>query len=397
MTFKSSTFIGAFALLFLLAACEQPVDPAPAVLPTTEPSTSEPNADTSEDIIELVAASPEATAPSEAVAATPTAVLAEPSEPATPEPVETVNTDPIVLTILEPANAIQIMTGSTLSVKGFVDPEVAESVTLNVQMGPHTLVTTITQVDAATGEWAVDLQIPHSVNGTGWLKAMTDRETAVLDIQLIHDTATDASGVTINLSRPGDGQLAVAGHPLFFEGEVTGAIDNTITIGLYTDDCTTFAARQSFSLTTTDAIWNGMVNLPATLNGRTCAFAYTGSPETGMWREEQLWLPSLHPDDKTIIGSIILGNANSTPFRAGESAYLFGSAVDAAGEELLISWVGEDGETLLVEGTAVVGALGYWEAELLVPAEALGLSTLTIQLGEGEDATILQHELLIES
>jgi hypothetical protein len=105
----------------------------------------------------------------------------------------------------------------------------------------------------------------------------------------------------------------------------------------------------------------------------------------------------VHADDETVIGSIILGNSRSTQFKAGEPAFLFGSAIDAAGEELQISWMSEDGETLLVEGTAVVDALGYWETELLLPADTLGLSTLIIQLGEGEDATILQHELLIES
>ncbi|MFQ5421514.1 MAG: hypothetical protein ACE5EY_14260, partial [Anaerolineae bacterium] len=196
---------------------------------------------------------------------------------------------------------------------------------------------------------------------------------------------------------PGDGQFAVAGHPLFFEGSVTGAIDSTITIGLYTDNCTTFAARQSFTLTAVDATWNGMVNLPQTLNGRTCAFAYTGAPDQSFWREVQLWLPALHPDDETILGNITLGNARDTVFRAGESAYLFGSAIGAAGEELQLTWVGADGETLIAEGTAVVDSLGYWEVDLLLPTEAAGRTILTLQLGEGEDATFLRHELIIES
>ncbi len=395
MTFKSSTFLGAFALLFLLAACGQPPEPTPVVLPTIEPLATESITKTSEDIVELVAVTPEVTTPSES--AEPTAVLSEPSTTVTPEPSDTTNTsEPVQLTITEPENAIQVMTGSTLAVNGLVNPETTESVTVNLQMGPYTLVQTITEVDAVSGEWAVDIHIPHSVEGVGRLKAMTEKETAVHDIQLVHDKAVDDMGVSISMSRPGKGQLAVAGHPLFFEGEVTGAIDQTITIGLYDTDCTVFVARQSFSLTSADASWNGVINLPKLLNGRTCAFAYTGFPEGGLWREVQLWLPSVHPDDDTVIDSIILGNAGSTLFKAGEPAYLFGSAIDAAGEELQISWVGEDGETLLAEGTAVVDALGFWETELQLPIEALGLSTLTLQLGEGEDATILQHEFLIE-
>ncbi len=401
MISKSSTFLGAFALLFLLAACGQPVDSTPAALPTAESSISTPISETSEDVIELVEASAEATsaeATVPAATAVPTAVLSEPGTTATPEPADTTDTsESVQLTITEPEEAVQIMTGSTLSVNGVVDPETAVSVTVNLQMGPYTLIQTTTEVDAGSGEWAVDLQIPHSVAGVGRLKVMTEKETAVHDIRLVHDKAADETGVSITMLRPGMGQLAVAGHPLFFEGEVTGAVDQSITIGLYDTDCTIFVARQSFPLTAEDATWNGVINLPELLNGRTCAFAYTGFPEGGLWREEQLWLPAVHPDDETVIGNIILGNSGSTLFKAGEPALLFGSAIDAAGEELQISWVGEDGETLLAEGTAVVDALGYWEAELLLPSDAPGLSTLIIQLGAGEDATILQRELLIES
>ena len=300
MTFKRRPLLGAFALLFLLAACGQPADPTAVVLPTTESPSREPAAEPAEDVVELGVASPEATTPAEPVA--PTAVLVEPSESATPEPAATATiSEPVQLTSAEPENAVQVMTGSTLSVKGLVDPETAVSVTVNLQMGPYTLVQTTTEVDAGSGAWAVEIQIPHSVEGAGRLKAMTEKETAVNDIQLVHDKAADDTGVSIDMLRPGKGQLAVAGHPLFFEGMVTGAIDESITIGLYDTDCTIFVARQSFSLTSGDANWNGVINLPELLNGRTCAFAYTGFPEGGLWREVQLWLPSLHPDDETII------------------------------------------------------------------------------------------------
>lgn len=405
MKSKRSMFLGALALLLLLAACGESAVPQSDSVDEAELPTPD-LIETPEVVIELVKPSPEGTSPSEFVPEAteeaelvePTAVLAEPAATATPESdLPTSTPEPVQLTIVEPVDAVQILTGSTLAVQGVVDPETAVSVTVNLQMGPYTLVQTVTEVDADTGAWAVDLIIPHSVNGNGRLLAMTEVETAVHDIQLVHDTTADDTDVAIKFSRPVDGQIAVAGHPLFFEGSVSSAINNTITIGLYDNDCTTFAARQSFSLSSANASWNGIVNLPATLNGRTCAFAYTGSPETGLWREELLWLPWLPPEDETIVGSITLGNASNVPFKAGEQVYLFGSAIDAAGAELQLNWMAEDGETLLVSETAVVDALGYWETELLLPLDSVGPSTLTIQLGEGEEATILQQDLLIES
>ena len=396
MTLKSSTFLGAFALLFLLAACGQSAEPIPFVEPTAESTPVEPTVEPTEEVVELVV--PTEVAPTieptqVPPTAEPTPVIEEPIATATIEPTP----EPVQLTIVEPVDAVEVMTGSMLSVNGIVDPQMAESVTIHIQMGPHTVVQATTQVDAASGEWSVDVDVPHSVEGMGRLRAMTEAETAVNDIQLVHDTAADPTGIAVNFSRPGDGDIVVAGYPLFFEGTVTGAISDTVSIGLYSDDCTTLAARYSFTLAHADASWSGLMNLPAELNGRTCAFVYTGSHGEGEWREDQMWLPSVHPHDDGIIGKIMLGNSIAEPFKAGESNYLFGSAIGAAGEELQISWMAEDGETILVEGTAVVDVLGYWETELLLPADGLGLSKIIVQLGEGEDATTLEQELTIES
>lgn len=386
------TFV--FACLLISTACAQPAPPTQP--PAAAVSSNDDVIGTPTGILELVAPSPEATEPPLVATAVPP--TPEPSAPiASPAPTGLpARPAPVALTVLEPVPDLPVMTGTNLQVAGVVDPTTAVSVTVQLQAGPYRLIDTTVEVDADTGAWTAAIAIPHSVDGLGRLTAMSATETVMQDLQLVYDAAADDSGISLVLDRPGDGQFAVAGHPLFFEGSVTGAVSNTITIGIYTDDCTTFAARQSFTLTAADATWNGMVNLPEILNGRTCAFAYTGAPEQGMWREVQLWLPALHPDDEAALGTIMLGNASDTPFKAGEAAYLFGSAVGSDGEELLLTWMAEDGETVLAEETAVIDILGYWETELLLPDDAAGLTTLIVQLGEGDEATVLEQTLIVE-
>ena len=376
------------ACLLIGTACAQPAPPTQ--LPATAVPQNDTQLETPTGILELVVASPEATE-------LPPTETAVPPTPEPPIPTELpARLAPVALTILEPAPDLRVMTGTELQVAGVADPTTAVSVTVQLQAGPYRLIDTTVEVDADTGAWTAPIAIPHSVDGLGRLTAMSATETVVQDLRLAYDTAADDSGIVLTLDRPDDGQFAVAGHPLFFEGSVVDAVSNTITIGIYTDDCTTFAARQSFTLTAADAAWNGMVNLPETLNGRTCAFAYTGAPEQGMWREVQLWLPVLHPDDEAALGTIMLGNASDTSFKAGEAAFLFGSAIGAAGEALLLTWVAEDGATVLAEETAVVDILGYWETEIMLPGDVSGLTTLTVQLGEGDEATVLEQTLIVE-
>ena len=50
----------------------------------------------------------------------------------------------------------------------------------------------------------------------------------------------------IRFHQPHDGETAVSGYPVFFEGEVTNAINDSVTVGVLIDNCTTWAARQSF-------------------------------------------------------------------------------------------------------------------------------------------------------
>ncbi len=388
-----------FGFVFLLMACSRP--PAPKGYSTTlievEPSTEAaalPGTAVTEAPIsstELVMPTPEATISSPVVSTSePNSTAAVPATAVSTEP------DRAVLTITSPPEEAQLGTGSELLVAGYVAAGTAVSVNIQLQMGPHLLIDHLVQSNADSGEWELTVTLPHSVAGMGELIVRTETETAVQKIQINYDANRDETGISIDASRPGDGQMAVAGHPLFFEGAITNAIDSSIIIGLYTDNCTTIAARQSFTLDAATAVWSGFVNLPQMLNGRSCAFISTGSPESGLWREVQLWLPVIHPGEDMALDRIILGNSLQNPFKAGEDVYLFGSVVDAAGKELVVSWFAEDGETVVGEETAVVDALGFWEANIILPTDLAGTTVLQLYLEDGEDTITLQIELIVE-
>jgi hypothetical protein len=385
-----------FFIAIILSACGQPAPQTVLVTEATAVLTPNEELGTPTSLIELVAPSPAPTdIPVEPDAPTPVVeiVPAETAVPAASEPTQI----PVsaVLTITDPPDGLTVNTGSSLLVAGQVDPTTAVSVTVQLQMGRYLLVDTVGRVNASTGNWIAEMMIPHTVAGLGRINVATLSETAVQDLQIVHDPAADTSGVSVEMLRPGKAQIAAAGHPLFFEGVVTGAVGNQVTIGVLTDNCTTFAARQTITLTASDAAWNGMVNLPQTLNGRACAFVSTGSPETGFWREVQTWIPTLHPDEETVIGQIILGNPLSQPFAAGTLVHLFGSAIDSAGGELIITWLAGDRETVLASGTAVVDSLGFWETELFLPANAAGETTIMASMGEGNELVVMETAVTV--
>ena len=387
-------------LALLLIACSPPPPPIPGgystILVEVEPSavaailTETELTGTPTTLIELVA-SPLAATTSEASPspqANPTATISATVVSAEP----TRNK----LTITSPVRETRHFTGSDLRIAGYVEPGTAVFINIQLIIGPYTLIDEATQSDADSGEWELTVPIPHSVEGIGKLIVRTETETAIGAIQLVYDGDQDETGISIDVSRPGDGQMAVAGHQLFFEGVVTNAIDSTITVGLYTDNCTMSVARQSFTLGAADASWNGVINLPATLNGRSCAFVSTGSSETGVWREILIWLPVIHPDEEGVFNRIILGNSLKVPFKAGENVYLFGSVIDAAGQELLIRWFAEDGVMLMSEGTAVIDALGFWETNIPLPADAFGTTVLQLQFEDDGETITNKIDIIVD-
>lgn len=292
----------------------------------------------------------------------------------------------VLLTLTYPVENGQVVIGEMLEVRGYAAPG-ASPVEVALVAGENTLASTTTSVDDATGDWAATLTVPPNVIGRARVTATTssERDTSSVQIVEIRPEPPQPTETTIRLQRPFLGETAVAGYPVYFEGEVTNPINNSVTIGVLIDDCTRFGARQSFEVP--GGTWNGNVILPREIAGEeACAFAFTGTYGEGDWREMQTPLPILAPDDPQA-NRISLEQFN-LEFTAGQSARIAGMAVDAPEVRVLVRSGADD--SVLVEGTAPVEQYGFWEMQLPIPADAPDFVRLDVMLvEEGVDPPIM--------
>lgn len=238
--------------------------------------------------------------------------------------------------------------------------------------------------DADTGRWQATLPVSRHVTGPARLIVNPENsdETAAIDLEILPDEGTDNPGLT--LRRPGEHDTAVAGYTLFFGGRVRNPIDNTVTISIMIDDCTTVATSQSFTLV--GGAWHGLLILPPDVTGPACAVATTGTVGEGEWREARLPITIL-TSDKEAAYSLTLGSpSDNRTFRAGQAAQIFGVAVNAPDDtvHVVVNLDDADG-TLLAEGTAEVDNFGYWALQLLLPEDITGPATITASMGEGSN------------
>lgn len=300
-----------------------------------------------------------------------------------PPPPPTDEAGNLVLSIAYPLSGGQVRIGEELDVSGFVAPEV-NSVDVALMAGNNSLASTTAAVEAATGRWSTRLTVPRNVIGRARVVATTPEESASASI-LLQDTAIGqeppAGEPVLQLMRPILGETAAAGYPLYFEGSVENPIDDTVTVGVLVDACTTFAARQE--ITVAGGNWNGVVILPGDVEDENaCAVAYTGAYGEGNWREVQMPLPVLSPDDPLAM-RIALEEGTNLQFEAGGTATIAGTAVGAP--EVRVTIQSPEDESVLAEGTAPVGEFGFWEIELPVPETAPDFVIVEISLVE-EDA-----------
>jgi hypothetical protein len=182
------------------------------------------------------------------------------------------------------------------------------------------------------------------------------------------------------------GDTLVSGRAAFFEGTALAVINETITIAILADNCGTVAAAQSF--TVTGGEWRGFIILPQELSGPACAVVYTGTPGTPEWRQTQVSVVLLTPDEAGA-SRIELGNPAFETYTAGETVTLFGLAVNAPDNEIQLT--ASIGDTAILPTTAVeVDDFGYWEIELTLPAGSSGSLTITASMG-GEGETITEE------
>jgi hypothetical protein len=204
----------------------------------------------------------------------------------------------------------------------------------------------------------------------------TETDSASVYIDDMRGVQTEGDS-QIRFLRPHDGETAVSGYPVFFEGEVTNAINDSVTVGVLIDNCTTWAARQSFTVTGSGQ-WTGTVILPDFIEDeQACASVYTGDYGED-WLETQRPLPVYAPDDERANRLYLTTQPHQLEFPAGGMGKIEGIAVNAP--EVQVSIVNNDDRSLIVEGIAPVGEFGAWEIELPIPEDAPDLVGLEIVL-----------------
>ena len=230
------------------------------------------------------------------------------------------------------------------------------------------LAETMAVPDSTTGDWQTTIIVPPNVVGLGRVVASQGEQehSAALYIRQSNQPQPE-SDPFIFFYRPVDGETAVAGYPVFFEGEVKNPIDNSVTIGVLTEDCTVWAALQTFTVGG-GGKWTGSLILPNDMvDEKACAAVYTGVYGEDDWREVQKPLPVYAPDDERAM-RLSLANPSPLEFIAGGTAQLSGTAVAAPEVQVTIS-NNETGD-VISEGTAPVGDFGLWQIELPIAEDA---------------------------
>ena len=348
--------------------------PFPKPSPPTETATDEPaTAVPATPTTEIVPTEPEPT--EEALFPTP---IVTPTPTLTP----TVEIPNSTLTISEPAPATTLLAGREATFRGEVQPPTSDPITLTVTIGSFTAVSAQIIPDATSGSWKLTTTLANAASGPGTLwVALGDLAEAEQPIQLAFDSTTDEP--YLSLSRPLQGETAVAGHAFLMQGDSNNLLNDSFTIGVLVDECTNFIAAQKISLT--GGQWFGFVILPLNIEpGSACAVAYTGEYNEGNWREALIPI-QLYTFDAPEATLLQLGNPSELDFTVGRATSLFGIAINApdrAVDIMLELDSNSGGSELVTSGTAFADQFGLWSIDLELPNDApSGPALLTISSG----------------
>lgn len=365
-------------LLIGLAAC------AEAPIPTAIPLASLPTS---------TATSLPATLDLQALTGTPAPTPVPPTRPptATPTPV-----DALVNITTPDANAT-IVLGSDIVVRGLEQREESQSVWVSlVSNTGHLLV----EVPAASGDvgWEATFTVPQSVSGTAFLRAsIRDESGNVLaqdqvPVNLVLNT--DGADRYLALFRPSSGEIAVSGYSLFFDGRMLRPASNTFTVSVWAGDCQNEVARQRFTVRSSQNTfyWQGFVVIPRNVSGPACAVAYFGNPGEENWREAQVPITILPPDDAEAKGVRIANPPPESEITAGEELFLNGTALNVSQGDVRVDVLMENGR-IVSQTIATTDYWGYWETSVTLPIDVEGMAEITVSTGE--DDTYAEAKTLV--
>lgn len=332
------------------------------------------------------------------------------STPAEPTVTFTPSATPVVLTprptslagpgvnITSPVEGSQIELGSEIIVSGLVQigADQTFSVTLITATGRR-LAQALPQVNDFNS-WQATLAVPHSVSGAAEIRAnLFEKDGAVATgdvLPVMLQVDPENAGNYLILDRPLQAEEAVAGYNIFFDGLAQRPIDNLVTISLWNETCQNRVARQSFRLRGS-GYWQGFVVVPAGASGQLCAVAHFGDPGEETWREAQVLIDVLDPNDERAVNVVIGNPPPESVLTPGKTLLLYGTAYNAPDRQVLISILLENGR-LLTEGVAAADIFGYWELALFIPADAAGPAQIEASLGERGSDEYVQSKIMVQ-
>jgi hypothetical protein len=178
-------------------------------------------------------------------------------------------------------------------------------------------------------------------------------------------------------------EKGVGGFNIFFDGEILLAVNRTVTLSIWADNCQTRVAQQSFVLGASNrpVYWQGFVIVPQNLVGPACAVASTGDPGSETWREASVPINVLAPTELEARGVTI---GNPPPDReviAGQELFLYGTALNVSEGPVSLSILLENGR-VIGQSSFTTDYWGYWETSVTIPLDVEGLAEITVTAGE---------------
>lgn len=353
------------AALLVLAACAQeapalPTAVATAVVPTDPPPTPTPLPPTQD--LTILTRTPEPTS-------------TRPPTP-TPPPVDA------FITITEPDPEDTLVLGSEVEVRGIADLNEGDVIGLSLYSLNGRLLADVPGERNEAG-WLARLTVPEFVSGVGRLEASVRTPEgdvlAAYELPVLLETDLETAVRYLDLYRPEIDDTAVAGFGFVFDGRTLRPVGGSITISIWNEACTNRVLNETYPLGG-GGYWQGFMVLPPDAVGPACAIAAFGREGDSGWREVQVPITLLSPEDENAGGVIIANPIADSTWTPGDTVFINGIAFGAIVQPVSVEVLLENGRVIAQE-TPETDYWGYWEMSVTLPAEIEGPARVTAIYG----------------
>lgn len=351
--------------ILLLAACGEDPRPLPtavatAAVPTEPPPTPTPLPPTQD--LSVLTRTPEPTS-------------TRPPTPTAP-PVDA------FITITEPDPEDTLVLDTEIVVRGIAELNDEDVIGVSLYSLNGRLLADVVGERNEVG-WSANLLVPEFVSGVGRLQASVRTPAgdvlAAYDMPVLLETDTETAMRYLELYRPEINDTAVAGFGFVFDGRTLRPIGGSISISIWNDDCTNRVIRETYPLAGSGA-WQGFMVLPPDALGPACAIATFGPEGDLGWREVQVPITLLDPEDEAAAGVIIANPAGESTWTAGSTVQVNGIAFGAIVEPVDVEVLLENGR-VIAQATPETDYWGNWTLPVTLPADVEGPVRVTAIYG----------------